>query len=345
MITLVQFFLLITIGYQSLQAQSWVWHYKQYFPKSERAKVVGQSAVHFGKNDVPQFNQLIFSWNAFRPMQGHFNFFVQVRDAITKKWHDWHKMAEWGIHVQRSFFSELVTGSAFHHVRLELPTSKCADAFKIKIESSNGACMGNLHGLYVSLANYSLFKSEVGSAQIKKLQTVSIDGVPRYSQMALDHPKKEVICSPTSCSMVTSFCSGSLVNPIEFAAHAFDAGLGAYGSWPFNTAHGFEKLSGKSAFYVKRFNSFCDLYKFLQHKIPVVVSVRGQIAGAPLEYNKGHLLVVVGFDQENKKIRCHDPAFPTDHETCVSYPLNSFLEAWERSRRLAYVMEPLKNDE
>jgi hypothetical protein len=123
---------------------------------------------------------------------------------------------------------------------------------------------------------------------------------------------------------------------INFARKAHDTGLDAYGSWPFNTATAFEYCKGKFLFRVQRLASFADLHEFLNRKIPVIVSVRGNIKGAAKEYDQGHLLVVVGWDKEQKKVLCHDPAFKANNKVCVAYDLCSFLAAWERSRRLAY---------
>ena len=154
--------------------------------------------------------------------------------------------------------------------------------------------------------------------------------------MVLHHPKKEVLCSPTSSSMVTGYLTQKHVDSIGFARKAYDNGLNAYGSWPFNTAHAFEYAKGRFLFRVQRLASFAELHRLLKRKIPVVVSVRGKIAGAPQEYKEGHLLVVVGWNKEKKKVLCHDPAFTSNDKVRVSYDMRSFLAAWERSRRLAY---------
>jgi hypothetical protein len=155
--------------------------------------------------------------------------------------------------------------------------------------------------------------------------------------MMLNHHKKEVLCSPTSCSMLVSYLMKKRIDPVLFADNAYDAGLNAYGSWPFNVAHAFEVCKGKYLFHVERLSSFSSLYHYLRKKIPVVVSVRGKIIGAPKEYNDGHLLLVVGWDQYHKKVICHDPAIAHSKETRVAYDARSFIRAWELSRRLAYI--------
>jgi hypothetical protein len=106
-------------------------------------------------------------------------------------------------------------------------------------------------------------------------------------------------------------------------------------------AHAFEEAEGKMLFAVSRFNSFENLYNHLRKGIPVAVSVRGHIHGAPRTYNNGHLLVVVGYDSKTKQVICHDPAVSETKLVKIKYPLKSFLQAWERSHRLAYLADPL----
>ena len=224
-----------------------------------------------------------------------------------------------------------------------MPYRKKADALRIKIEPHNGANLGKIQAIFISISNLNQFKSEIGDQSIGNLQSVKISEVPFQSQMVLNHEKKEVLCSPTSCSMLTSYLIKKHVDPVAFARNAYDNGLNAFGSWPFNTAYAFEHAKGDYLFRVQRLASFIDLHRLLSQKIPVVVSVRGSIAGAPQEYKEGHLLVVVGWDQKNKKVLCHDPAFPSNDKVPVAYDMRSFLTAWERSRRLAYCASSMPN--
>ena len=130
------------------------------------------------------------------------------------------------------------------------------------------------------------------------------------------------------------------INTIEFAQKAYDAGLDAYGSWPFNIAHAYEVFN-TVLFRVTRLHSFVDLHRLLSQHIPVIVSIWGKIDGAPKIYDEGHLLIVIGWDKKRKKVLCHDSRFEQSKKTSVAYDVRSFLAAWERSRRLAYCAEPL----
>lgn len=324
-------------------ADQWTWLYYKMFSESDFSQQKNLQDIFFAKEDIPYFTQLIFSWNAHRPSKGYYSFWVQARDTATKKWGQWHKMMEWGAQVQRSFKSKSDGFSRYEHVRLEIENETGADAFRVRIAAQDGAHLKNMKAFAVSIANFSNFKTEVDMAHAFRLPSVHIKNVPMISQFALEHPRSDAICSPTSCTMLASYLLDKHVDPYDFAAKAFDKGLGVYGSWPFNMAHAFEVSKGESYFFTARLNSFARLHQRLQEGIPVAVSVRGPLKGAASAYRNGHLLLVVGWDEKNKEVICHDPAFKTHKQTVHRYHVRDFVEAWERSRRLAYIAE-VKNE-
>lgn len=319
-------------------AESWTWSFKKFFSADELQRTEDAASILLTRTDIPLFTQCVVSWNAYRPKRGYFTLWTQARHAKTQQWGSWHKMVSWGRDVQASYFTRLDPEVVYHHVRLEMPLHDRADGIRIKITKHDGASFDTLRMISACLSDFTLFEHESIDA-CALLPTVKVKGVPAYSQMILDHPKREVICSPTSLSMVVSYLQKEHVNPSEFADNSFDTGLQAYGSWPFNIAHAFERCNGSTCFRVVRCNTFAELHARLMSKIPVVVSVRGAIKGAPQEYNKGHLLVVVGWDCATKRVLCHDPAWDCNEKVAVSYDAESFIRAWERSRRLAYFID------
>lgn len=294
----------------------------------------------FTKQAVPNFNQLLFSWNAFRPESGHFTFWVQVRNPLTQKWSTWHRMIDWGADVQKSYQTKGDGFSRYIHVRLEMQRS-LADAFRIKLEAKNGAPIDLMKAFAVTVSNKRKFKPESFTKRMEQLPSVMVKNVPRLSQFALNHPKSGSICSPTSCAILTRYLTGCVIDPIDFAEKSFDGGLQAYGSWPFNMAHAFEKCKGKIWFFNTRLNSFAELHRQLSRNIPVVVSVRGSMRGAPKPYPHGHLLVVVGWDAKRRQVVCHDPASESHLKSVQKYAFNDFVKAWELSHRLVYWVKPV----
>jgi hypothetical protein len=323
-------------------SKQWTWLYRKIMTLQEQEEAHNKKVIVINKYDIPSCTQLVASWNAIRPTQGFFSFWIQARDAKTKQWCTWHHMIDWGTSVQQSYFSANDEIAQYFHVRLEAGTDNKFDSFRIKIAAHDGADLSWLKAVMVALTDYSKFKPEgVYDRHLQELSSVYIQGVPKISQFLLDHPDHSRLCSPTSCSMLMSFLREEPIDPIAFANNVFDRGLQSYGSWPFNVAHAFNMAGGTHWFFTARLNSFLELYKQLQRGLPVIVSVRGWLAGAPQSYDQGHLLIVIGWDAEKQAVICHDPAFRLTKKTAKRYPVASFLRAWERSYRLVYWAEPI----
>lgn len=319
-------------------ASDWTWAYRKRFSGSELETLSGKAHLTFAKTATPEFKQLIFSWNAYRPKQGYFTFYVQSRDAQTKKWSPWYKMVEWGAAIQRSHLVKFgVNDPEYVYVRLEQPAGRYADGFRLKAEAHGAAKLSSLRYLVACTSDFSKLKPELVQSY-QQLESIKIAQVPKRSQMVLEHEDCRKMCSPTASSMQVGYLRKRNIDPIKFASKSFDHGLGVYGSWPFNTAHAFE-LCPKKLFRVARLDNFGELYQYLKQATPVVVSVRGYLQGAPQEYKQGHLLTVIGWDQVSGAVICHDPAILGDQEVEYYYDLASFLRCWESSHRLAYVAE------
>lgn len=326
------FFFLLAVFLPAHSMRSWTYLVKKQFDLEHPC----HAGVPFKKTELAPFSQLIFSWNADEPEGGYFCFWVRVH-RLSGRWGPWHKMVEWGKGERRSFTDQL-DDERYCYVRLELPTSDCADGFELRVESVGGADPSRVKLLAVALSNFSYFEPEIDLDRYRVCPPVFIEGIVPVSQMQVDHPDFTKICSPTSLCMLVSYLKGSLLDPIVFAQGVYDNGLGVYGSWPFNLAYAYQQTGGDYFFCVQRLHSFATLYNLLSEGIPVVVSVRGMIAGAPKPYPGGHLLVVVGFDGERGMVLCQDPAAPTGETVLRSYPLSDFKNAWEASFRLAYVI-------
>lgn len=316
--------------------EDWTWLYKKHITSYERGHY--RNEIAFSREGVPKFSQLVLSWNAFRPESGHYSFWAQVRNAHTKRWGSPHKVIEWGNGIQKSYYSkgDLSKGC---YVRVELPKKELGDGFKIKVKTHNGADYSGLEMLSACISNLRNFAIEKIS-RIASLPSVRVAGVPQSSQMLLNHERAAHLCSPTSMSMLVGYLKKEEIDPVAFAAQSYDQGLDAYGSWPFNTAAAFEQCDGKVNFYVKRLPSFTHLYNYLRQDIPVVVSVRGRLNGAPKPYNNGHLMVVVGWDGQKNSVIVHDPAVKGDGNIVKEYDAAGFTRAWASSNNLAYVAQP-----
>jgi hypothetical protein len=313
------------------QTERWVWHYQADLQRTSPTKKE-QTVVRVG---IPPFNQFLFCWNALRPSVGYFSFQIKTRDAATQRWGRWHTMAAWGNNMQQSYLSDSDGMSKYVHVRLEMEPPHRADAFAIKVTAHDGANLALIKRLFGTAIDYDRFKPEAAGTLC--LPSCTIDGVPQLAQLSINHTQCTQMCSPTSSTMLAGYLTGKQYDPLEFALKSYDHGLQAYGSWPFNVAHAFDACSGAWYYFNTRLNSFRELHAYLQRSLPVVVSVRGYLPGALKPFNNGHLLLVVGYDADKHAVVCHDPAAYEHADVVKKYPLEDFIRAWERSRRLAYV--------
>jgi hypothetical protein len=268
------------------------------------------------------FNEWMLTWNTARPLDKDYQFYVSVK---TDEWSPWLPYAIWGANGQSS-----------HNV--QSPDGK-VKVFQDTLEIMNGKATGfrfyvNPSSERISLHAYT--NGDLQSESPKELASVilPVDGL---SQIALDHPRARHLCSPTSTTAVVRFLLGQQeIDPILFAADVWDRGFDIYGNWVFNAAEAATLLGPAYHVWVERLSGFEAIHQKLMTGTPVVVSIRGPLKGSALPYEQGHLVAVIGYDALERKVFCIDPAFPTDAETKVSYPLEDFLQAWNRRGRVAY---------
>lgn len=294
------------------------------------------------------FTQLLVSWNAPRPRKGLYRFFLEVYDDAHKRWST-YKMYEWGAGVQKSFMQkdrhpDKYSGARFTHVRFEGAAGKKYHTFRVKVVAVNGADIHAMRHIAVNASDLRLFTVEPlhGELTFEKNKKY-ISGVPCISQHSDAFPESSGWCSPASLAQVIEFYTHKPVNLVQLASEVLDTGLGIYGSWPFNTAQASAYLP-EHICYVTRLASVKDLLNLVAHNCPVIISICSAqiLPGAPKEYDKGHLITVVGFDLKNKKIICHDTAEKNKQDCIKHYPLKQFIRAWEKRHRLAYVITPKK---
>ncbi|MDF2578019.1 MAG: hypothetical protein K0S74_1503 [Chlamydiales bacterium] len=286
--------------------------------------------------NLPIFNEVLLSWNARRPQQGTYTFYLSVK---THEWSPWIKYAEWGSDLQRS--SEEKLPHFFinsYQDTVNIAEGQILQGLKIKVVANAGADLNDVYELFLSLSNLEQLPTITDYFEGESL---NIKHIPQKSQIALNSPLSRRVCSPTSTAMVVNYLREQkgldLVDTLDFAEQVRDQTFDIYGNWSLNVAQAYHSLQGLANVYLKRLNGFQELHQILSEGIPIVVSVKGNISRAPLPYNEGHLMVVNGWDEENQEVICIDPAFDKDEKTLVSYPLKDFLKVWSERKYIAYV--------
>ena len=288
--------------------------------------------------ECPLFDELILSWNGRRPFKGKWVFWVSL--CQEDKWSSWIRYAEWAPHSQRTFQYAQEGSWIESYQDVVYPKDGDCRAFQVKITAEGGASLDACDTLYVCI---SFLDQHAPSPPDLALSSVLLPNVPCRSQIQLDHPRAQDLCSPTSITTAINFLSKETkVDPVAFAAKAHDCEFDIYGNWILNTAQAYIDLCGRFRVQVKRLQDFSTLHSYLMRKLPVVVSIRGPLIGSSHPLTFGHLICVIGYDPEKQEVLCIDSGFAEDIKTFVSYPLQDFLLAWGRRQQVAYVFEPKK---
>ncbi len=284
------------------------------------------------EQSLPPFTELMLSWNAARPTDGKYLFYVSVK---TSTWSPYLLYASWGSDGQTSFKGTTFDSTvSVYQDALEITGTEKATAFQIKVVSEGSASLNRIHGLHVYTN---------GDAKQEPEQAFSYPSpvhlpVTGLSQMCIHHIRCKDFCSPASTTAVARYLSNKqTIDPVHFAENAWDKGFDIFGNWVFTVAQAATELGPTWNCWVERLGNFDDIYSRLYQGTPVVVSIRGLLQGSALPYAKGHLVAVIGYDPQQHKVICMDPAFPSDDQTHVFYDLSDFVQAWNRRGKVAYV--------
>lgn len=303
-----------------------------------------ESAITWSKKSPIPFSELLVSWNASRPKNGSFVFFVKIKHH---HWSDWKKIAEWGRSGQKTFGNTKNRYVHAKHVRVEMQRGRLGFAYKIKVIAKKGADIRRLRALFANVANEKNFKTNTRACS---LPSVCLKNFPKQSQFSLNHGRRKDLCSPTSLCMVTEYFvrnyklfpakENLAVQIKKFAPKVLDKTLNIYGNWLFNVAQAYSSTRGNVLYHVERLENFKALHTHLMNKIPVPVSIRGTLRGGAWPYNNGHFVVVIGWNNKTKQVLCVDPAFKNKNWMVRKYHIKDFLRAWGRSRHLSYIPTP-----
>jgi hypothetical protein len=285
------------------------------------------------EENLPPFNELMLSWNASRPTEGKYLFYISVK---TDEWSPWLLYASWGSDGQSSYLNQTPDETVrVYQDALEVMKDGKATGFQIKALVDGNANLNNIYGLHVYINSDQSQKSPEFS--LSEFLLLPVKGL---SQIALNHPRFSDLCSPTSTTTVVRYLSKNpSIDPINFAQKSWDRGFDIFGNWVFNVAQASAELGSSWNCWVERLHGFDDIYQRLKRGTPVITSVRGPLPGSAKEYAKGHLLAVIGYDPVQQKVICMDPAFPSDEKTIVRYDINDFVQAWNRRGKIAYMLD------
>jgi len=246
---------------------------------------------------------------------------VEVRPSDSDRVTGWYDLGTWALDGRRTSVNgqndadgQVLTDT----LRLTRATNKLGLRFTVEsMASAREGCA------------YVCFSSKPTEAPKEAGHAVEPIPVPQYAQG--DFPGGEVLCSPTSLSMVLNYWAAKVSKPewakstTEITKQVYDPAYKGAGNWAFNVAYA-GSLPGLTAF-VARMDSLTDAQKWLRAGIPVICSVAStMLDGGPLgKKETGHLLVLVGLTGDGDPIT-NNPSHRA--ELRKIYKRENFERAW-----------------
>lgn len=281
---------------------------------------------------VPEFVDLVASWNSTTLRGAFVELFVKVKG---ESWSQWFSYGRWSDNA-RNIGS--IKGQKDEVARLEVDLLRVltagADAIQFRLELTREN--PDVPTPRVRLIAFTWTPKKLADNKYTGAN-MALKVAPRAQ---LPVPKiGNIICSPTSLATVMAYHGRD--ESTEFvAAGARDNGAGIYGNWSYNVAYASEK--GFTA-WVQRCDSMEDVLHYLRQGLPIIASVRiadkEELTGARSAYPGGHLLVITGLIRQDGKdyVLVNDPAAQTEEEVPRQYRLDQFMQAW--SNRIIYVLK------
>lgn len=289
--------------------------------------------------DLPQFKQLVASWNALTP-EGTA---VQVEARINQgeRWSAWHSWGRWSTKVLSASVKQDREDS-LAGIDTDTLTVKNGVGTKAQLrvhlysENPQQTPVLKLVAASVMPVHHDLMVDE---------HAVSIDKViatPAYSQEIRDPKLAPGICSPTTISMALNRQNADIL-PEELALHNLDVTYDGFGNWSFSTA-----AAGSMVYRAyTAYTSLDGLRRQISAGYPVGVSVQytNDQDNGELPYVEnaigstyGHLLLVTGFTQLNgvDYVAVNDSFADSNEDAKRLYRLEQFSEAWHS--RVAYII-------
>lgn len=285
------------------------------------------------------------SWQADAPAGTALE--IMLRAEIDGRWTGWYTLGLWSSAPERR---HSVAGQRDADARVATDTlllNRPSSAIQWRVGlHGTGDTTPALRGIAVALGPVA------EAASPERLPVVAPLPVPALSQMIYPGGGP-VWCSPTSLTMLLAYWFAQTGAPQlapfadpqsvpELVAPAvYDAVYDGTGNWPFNTAYA--ATLGLSS-YVLQLSSTGELAAWLAAGVPLVASIAwqtGELLDAPVGHSDGHLVVVVGLDQQGDVI-VNDPAADPRQGQSVrrTYPQAQFRRAWNSSGRTVYLVGP-----
>lgn len=285
-----------------------------------------------------RWDELIASWNAELKPDGYLK--IEVRAIYTNRTTKWFALGLWSVdparHPRASVKGQRDVDGDVDTDMLQLKEP----AERVQVRVTLGSTSGRKPKLkFLSLAVLDS-KFKPAPRPPHRAAWGKLLDVTERSQMA--YPNGDVLCSPTTTSMLLSYWSQKLNRPgldcdvPEVVKGVYDPVWGGTGNWVFNTAYAGSFRWMRA--YTTRLSDVAELEGFIARGIPVGLSVcYNRLRGKGPEPS-GHLVVLVGFTQTGDVI-INDPG--SSKNVRKTFPRANLIDAWAYSKNAVYLVYPV----
>jgi beta-lactamase class A len=294
-----------------------------------------------------KFNEAVVSWNIDTPADAGFCVEMRVGRRFYDSWSPWLYIDGWGDALPEG---EGVT--EFEEGRIDVDYFRSDERFdriQYRIRAANGGdkpadiyvrrvavCVNDLTGIPPAMMRRNTADTAVPPVEAWQRRLK----VPFRTQ-ATENPKMAgQNCSPTSIAMMLEYRGVNETNE-DVAETCYDPVHEIYGNWPraIQAAYTYG-VPG----YLDCFTDWNEVKRMIAAGQPLVMSIRaqkeGELTGAYYSAIGGHLLVLVGFEDDDR-IAVNDPAYRDPEKGQRTYLREDLENVWMRARGgLAYVLLP-----
>jgi len=311
-----------------------------------------------------KFNEAVVSWNVDTPAGAGFCVEIRVGRRFYDSWSPWLYIDGWGDALPEG---ERVT--KFDEGRIDVDYFRSDvrfDRIQYRIRAANdgeqpaavcvrrvAVCVNDLTGIPPSgMRGATALRAVPDAALPNDHQDTADTAVPPteawqrrlpvpFRTQATENPKMVgQICSPTSVAMMLAYRGVNETNE-DVADTCYDPVHKIYGNWPraIQAAYTYG-VPG----YLDCFTDWDEIKRMIAAGQPLVMSIRakeeGELTGAYYDATGGHLLVLVGFEDDDH-IAVNDPAYRDPEKGQRTYLREDLENVWMRARGgLAYVLLP-----
>lgn len=285
-----------------------------------------------------RWDELIASWNAELKPDAYLR--VEARAIYTNHATKWFTLGSWAVdpakHPRESLKGQKDADGDVDTDTLQLKEPAESVQVRVTLSSTSGSKPR------LKFLSLSVLDSNFHAEPLPPLRSAwgKLLDVTERSQMA--YPNGDVLCSPTTTSMLLSYWSQKLHRPgldagvPEVVKGVYDPTWRGTGNWVFNTAYAGSFRWMRA--YTTRLSDVSELEGFIARGIPVGLSVcYNRLRGKGREPS-GHLVVLVGFTQTGDAI-INDPG--TSKNVRKTFPRANLIDAWAYSKNAVYLVYPV----